>query len=192
MGRGPIVTIVFLLVLSIIVASVHASETIDVPARADITRTIFPQPDFIVSGTLSTNGDEPIDFVITYPAQGSLASGTIAQYNSTLGTSFSFTAQYKIYVLHFVNRGTVSTQITIDYSITPKFLSIAWFNRNIVAIAIFCVVAVVIVILAYELIIRGKQFPVRRTRHSHKAEDEARACLKAENSLSMHHSSEMK
>lgn len=111
--------VAFVLVVSLIFVSVHASETFQVWGGHEITRNIDLTSGDAVTGTLTVHGyASAIDFTITDPDDNA-----ILQYGSTLGTTFSFTAANTgTYTMHFRNQGSTTAEYMIDYSIT-KFES---------------------------------------------------------------------
>jgi hypothetical protein len=122
--------------------SAHALETLSVSPHQEITRNIGLTSEDKVTGTLTATGlGTPIDFTVTDP-NGNL----ILQYDSTLGTTFSFIATNNgTYTMHFRNSYEAPAQCTIDYSITNAQGS-SMVNVELIATIIATIMASVVAI----------------------------------------------
>lgn len=159
MQKRAILVILFLVVVSFMFVSVHASETLQVLSGQEITRNIDLTSGDRVTGTLTETGlGTAIDFTIT-----DLGNNAILQYASTLGTTFSFTAANNgTFTMHFRNRSAVPAKYMINYSITkaePKPEQILDMSKDIFYITLL-VIAIVMDVLFALIAFRRRKRPL--------------------------------
>lgn len=166
--KTTIATIVFLIVLSFILVSVRATETIELWGGRQASRIVSLVSGDRVKGTLACINNvadirNPVDFWIVDPDDN-----TIALYVATLGTSFSFVASKTgVYTMYFDNNADflVSTVVilTIDYSINEPEPVISSENIPYIIMTAIAVSLAVGTFLAFR---RNRNQPPSKARYS--------------------------